>query len=388
MSRFTPLSRGKNIRGAEQPGRFTDLRVLTVGLCAYSREGGIERHWRLILRSLDEQVASGEVAAAESILLYDNIGDVPRSLRVRIHAFDGNKLRGLTGFIRSIVGLRPDIVMYAHLNLAPMVMVGGVLAPKARHYLFVYGSEAWREPSRITRKVVRSLVDRIVVISRTTRERMASVYGLRIERFIIVPCAISSETPARYSQSSRVTTMGSPSLLSVGRLVSTENAKNVGIVIEAIPQLCQAHPNLHYHIIGSGDSTGALLAMASRLGVDSRVHIRAGVSDAERDADYASADIFVFPSTTEGFGIVILEAWSQGLPVIVANEGGPAEIVRHGVDGLCVAPTAEGVREGIALLSKDYDLRRRMGASGYERISREFSFPILHANIQRLLSEP
>ena len=48
---------------------------------------------------------------------------------------------------------------------------------------------------------------------------------------------------------------------------------------------------------------------------------------------YASADIFVFPSTTDTFGNVILEAQACGLPVIVSDVGGPRELVENGVNG-------------------------------------------------------
>ncbi len=56
---------------------------------------------------------------------------------------------------------------------------------------------------------------------------------------------------------------------------------------------------------------------------------------------YASADIFVFPSTTETFGNVVLEALASGLPVVAAAEGGPKDIIRHGETGILVEPQQE-----------------------------------------------
>ena len=53
---------------------------------------------------------------------------------------------------------------------------------------------------------------------------------------------------------------------------------------------------------------------------------------------YASADVFCFPSTTDTFGQVILEAGASGLPTIAAAEGGAGELVRHGETGLLVPP--------------------------------------------------
>jgi len=56
---------------------------------------------------------------------------------------------------------------------------------------------------------------------------------------------------------------------------------------------------------------------------------------------YASSDIFVFPSTTETFGNVVLEALASGLPVVAANAGGPKDIVQHGETGMLVTPRKE-----------------------------------------------
>lgn len=69
---------------------------------------------------------------------------------------------------------------------------------------------------------------------------------------------------------------------------------------------------------------------------------------------YASSDIFVFPSTTDTFGNVVLEAHASGLPCIVSDEGGPSELVRDGVDGLITkGRDAESLARAVASLLKD-----------------------------------
>jgi glycosyltransferase involved in cell wall biosynthesis len=86
-------------------------------------------------------------------------------------------------------------------------------------------------------------------------------------------------------------------------------------------------------------------------------------------AAYASADIFVFPSTTDTFGNVIIEAQASGLPVIVSDLGGPKELVENGVSGLVTkAHDPEEVARAIALLVRDGKLRRRMGQKARESV--------------------
>ncbi len=76
--------------------------------------------------------------------------------------------------------------------------------------------------------------------------------------------------------------------------------------------------------------------------------------DKELSEVYASADLFVFPSLTDTFGNVVLEAMSSGLPVLAANEGGPTDIVQHGKTGYLIEPKKEkAFNEKINLLIDD-----------------------------------
>ncbi|MDQ6654630.1 MAG: glycosyltransferase, partial [Verrucomicrobiota bacterium] len=85
---------------------------------------------------------------------------------------------------------------------------------------------------------------------------------------------------------------------------------------------------------------------------------------------YASADIFVFPSTTDTFGNVIIEAQAAGLPVIVSDVGGPKELVADGVDGLVTkALDAAALAAAIEKLAADAELRTRMGIEARARVA-------------------
>ena len=84
---------------------------------------------------------------------------------------------------------------------------------------------------------------------------------------------------------------------------------------------------------------------------------------------YASADIFVFPSTTDTFGNVVIEAQASGLPVIVSDLGGPKELVEDGVNGLVTkAHDAKDVARAITLLVGDQKMRARMGKKARQSV--------------------
>jgi glycosyltransferase involved in cell wall biosynthesis len=94
---------------------------------------------------------------------------------------------------------------------------------------------------------------------------------------------------------------------------------------------------------------------------------------------YASADIFVFPSTTDTFGNVILEAQASGLPVVVSDSGGPKELVSHKANGLITrSHNVEDLTDAIRVLVTDQTLRKRMANSARDSVT-DRSWPLAFA---------
>ncbi len=84
---------------------------------------------------------------------------------------------------------------------------------------------------------------------------------------------------------------------------------------------------------------------------------------------FASSDVFLFPSTTDTFGNVVLEAMASGLPNVVSDQGGPKDLVAHGVNGFVTrALDAEDFRQHVERLSSDAGLRRSMSAAAYAAV--------------------
>jgi glycosyltransferase involved in cell wall biosynthesis/predicted metal-dependent phosphoesterase TrpH len=117
-------------------------------------------------------------------------------------------------------------------------------------------------------------------------------------------------------------------LLSVGRL---SEEKRVGVLLEAFRRLRETSPEARLAVVGDGPARKDLEA-AAPPGVAFLGELR---DDALAQV-YASADLFCFPSTTDTFGQVILEACASGLPVVAAAAGGALELVRDGRNGLLV----------------------------------------------------
>jgi glycosyltransferase involved in cell wall biosynthesis len=114
--------------------------------------------------------------------------------------------------------------------------------------------------------------------------------------------------------------------------------------------------------------------------------VRLGVLTDEEKCDFFSGiDLFCLPSRSDSFGLVLLEAWANGMPVVVYRAGGPAELVRDGVDGVVSACDPASLAECLRSLL-DPARRDAMGRAGRERIAREFQWNAKLEIVRRALS--
>jgi glycogen(starch) synthase len=121
----------------------------------------------------------------------------------------------------------------------------------------------------------------------------------------------------------------------VGRVVYE---KGVHLLVEAMPRLLAERPAVKLVVAGTGQSLGAVRQLASDLGVGARCYFTGFVPDATRDRLFRVADVAVFPSLYEPFGIVALEAMAARTPVVVSEVGGLVEVVKHAETGITVFP--------------------------------------------------
>ncbi|HVM33641.1 MAG TPA: glycosyltransferase family 1 protein [bacterium] len=147
-----------------------------------------------------------------------------------------------------------------------------------------------------------------------------------------------------------------PLLLFVGRMVGEKDLEDLAQAAEGLRQ--KGH---QFRLAFAGD--GPLKEpLRKRLPQDYFTGFIQGKALAEL---YASADFFVFPSTTETFGNVVLEAFASGLPVVGANQGGSSDLVRHNENGFLARPkdAPDFARQMRKLLESPATLRRlRAGA--------------------------
>lgn len=109
---------------------------------------------------------------------------------------------------------------------------------------------------------------------------------------------------------------------------------------------------------------------------------------AEKDAFFRNADIFVFPTHYETFGLVNLEAMEYKLPIVSTNEGGIPDVVKDGENGfICHKKDASSLAECIEKLLTNENLRYKMGEDGYRKLKQDFTLEAFEKHIVSILKQ-
>jgi glycosyltransferase involved in cell wall biosynthesis len=99
------------------------------------------------------------------------------------------------------------------------------------------------------------------------------------------------------------------------------------------------------------------------------------LTDGQKRDFFAGIDVFALPSRSDSFGLVLLEAWANGVPVVAYRAGGPGELVRHGEDGLLArCGDVDGLAGCLIRLTARPQERQAMGAAGRARLASEFAW--------------
>lgn len=145
---------------------------------------------------------------------------------------------------------------------------------------------------------------------------------------------------------------GALNVLYAGRL-TTE--KGVDLLAEAFLRARDRDQRLHLVLAGGGPEESRLRA---RLGAQAT--FLGWLEGDELATAYASADVFLFPSSTDTFGQVILEAQASGLPVVAVRQGGPADLIDDGRTGILCPADAEQLGTAVAQISRSLPLAMRL----------------------------
>jgi 1,2-diacylglycerol 3-alpha-glucosyltransferase len=154
-------------------------------------------------------------------------------------------------------------------------------------------------------------------------------------------------------------------ILFVGRLGSE---KNIDLLLQAFKQVLAERPQAKLVLVGKHDYATTLQKQATKLGVGGRTVFTGYIEHSRLGAAYAAASVFAFPSRTDTQGLVIHEAASAGLPIVMIDKE-ITEVVRNGVNGYFARNTAKDLAKKITAILSNEVLRLSMGAASIELAS-------------------
>jgi glycosyltransferase involved in cell wall biosynthesis len=241
-------------------------------------------------------------------------------------------------------------------------------------YPGLMGKVGWWIESRLAPRLYRR--SQYITVSGATRDELGTL-GVADERVAVVH---NGTDPA---PAPKVARSPAPTICVVGRLVPH---KRIEHAIAAVSSLRDDYPDLRLRIVGSGWWEEDLRKYAAESGVGDLVTFEGFVTEQRKHEIYAESWLMALPSMKEGWGLVVGEAGSHGVPTIAyASAGGTRESIVDGRSGLLVDDEA-GLAQGIRELLADPDRLRGLGVGAQVR-SRGFAWPASQEAFAQVLGE-
>ncbi|TYQ12927.1 UNVERIFIED_CONTAM: glycosyltransferase involved in cell wall biosynthesis [Acetivibrio alkalicellulosi] len=161
----------------------------------------------------------------------------------------------------------------------------------------------------------------------------------------------------------------------VGRLV---NEKGVHVLIDSIPKVLQHYNDARFVIAGKGPQLDHLKWKVNNMCISHKVCFTGYISDEDLLKLYKCADVAVFPSLYEPFGIVALEGMVANVPVVVSDTGGLGGIVEHGVDGMkSYTGNSNSLADSILEILHNPDKADKMKEKAMEKVHTIYNWKII-----------
>ncbi len=216
--------------------------------------------------------------------------------------------------------------------------------------------------------------DRVISVSNILKNELNWMYSLPSDKVQVIYNGINCHSFDGWIDALAVRRMydiapNDPLILYAGRMVYQ---KGPDVLMESIPHIVREFPNAKFVFVGDGGMKQEVEHMAHQFGVASSTRFVGHASGWRLIDLFKTADMVCVPSRNEPFGIVILEAWAAGKPVVASVNGGPSEFVWHDVNGIKVEARPDSLEWGVNTMLGDMDHALWMGRNG--RLSAETMF--------------
>ena len=327
-------------------------------------KGGAERQLRLLLDHHDRQRFRVAV-----LCLSDSVS-TPLPPEVQVLKVDRGERWNLLGLWSTIIRVawryNPDLF---HLWLPEIVTIPAALAGVARKRPIISAQRS--APDRRISARRWPVLDRATYVAHLLSTRLIPNFDpedvnaplfkwlFARKKGRVIPNGVPAEFLSVRPVDDGVHANGSLNIVYAGRLVKS---KNVASLLHAVSDLAVEGVPLKVHLFGDGPEEGSLRSLVREIRLDDQVVFHGHRADWPQLA--CGADMFVFPSISEGMSNVLLEACAIGLPVVAVDMPSVRALLRHEVSAYLVPANSHvALREAIACLLRNEPLRTSIGSS-------------------------
>jgi len=224
-------------------------------------------------------------------------------------------------------------------------------------------------------KIVNNLWDHIICDSLVVKEKIIEVYQVAPDKITVVHNGVPSYLKPTKKDKILIKKLkleGKIALLFMGLFIGR---KNPLFLLEVLSNLSKTRPDLVLIFWGKGPLKSQIIKKAKELKVFDKIRIVEPVFGSEKNKIHNLCDIFVHPSTDEGFALAPLEAMACAKPVVIAKGYSAAEAVENGINGfLCHSNDTNHWSEKLNKLINNYELREKMGKASLAKVQKEFQW--------------
>ena len=335
---------------------------------------------KILNLGLDNSALNKDSALAKRIVEYGGLVEkyvivvpakknkvVKLSDNVLVYGIDvKNKMKGLLG-IYILGGKLIRKESFDVISAQDQYYLGFVALKLARKFkigleIQVHGFEKYKGLRKLVAKYIIPRADAVRCVSQRLKKQLISEFGVDEEKIMVAPIHLKLRIK---NYELRIKNKDDKFVfLTVGRLVSV---KNVGMQIKAMTEVVKKYSNAELWIAGDGEERKKLKLGIGGLGLGDNVKLLGWRDDLEKI--YNKADAFLMTSNSEGWGLVVIEAASHGLPVIMTDVGCAGEVIKDEESGIVIPVGGQKKLEEVMVkLIEDKELRGRLGKSAQEAV--------------------